>query len=263
MSGFPSDEPPLDYFVDLLRKNSDAELARSLAEVAVAALMLFLARFPSEDQAAVIPAMSRVLSITERIPARSGSESLFWLCRSQLLKGIVHEGRDLHRQALLGLALDPPKSVLTGSDLVAVFRQELIDARYAVAAFTGLRRLALGSAIEHIATFLHTAIQGGIPLRQPLWGLFRTLDRSPSEARHLGQVLRRHPNLQALVRDVVANELRGATKFPNAWPAYAAGLTEEATREEQQMRFIGPGLPESVITEALERLPTNGLLVAH
>jgi hypothetical protein len=192
--------------------------------------------------------LGTILSVLARAPAAAPvARRLFEVCREGSLQGIETEIGDLHYEALLALALADTTKL--GGGVFEYFAKQLRIPGYAVAAFTGLRRLNLGQSINYVPSLGRTLLGDGASVAQPLWRLFAAMETDPDAATKLGEVLGRRKSFDVLpkVMEMLRVDLRIWEDFRRAWDAFLDGLCAEVLRQFDQ-GGVAPGV-DVLLTE--------------
>lgn len=207
---------PLDWLLAHKLTREDclrlAHLAGDLFEEQVEAFRLLpSSRIPEQDK---IEKLSQTLGLFQGVTAPpETSKRIFELYKSHCLAGLKGERGDIERDLLIVLAISPPPE---SPETLESFFVEEMKGNYPFAAFLGLRRNFLKTAISHVPELLRFAEKEGLPLHESVFSITRAIALTdPSQVLSLRKVLETAGLLQKFVE--IAELLNTQTKYPNFW----------------------------------------------
>lgn len=215
----PDGEPPLSYLLSVFRAESSPEQASALTRASAELLASTVARLSDtgSGRQGVVDRLSDLLTLFESLPAPDRTSAMLLdLFQSVGELGTSTDGRDIRRQILLALAISPPVSDPESAE--RIFDSQLTNPALAVAAFTGLRRLSLDSAIKKVPILLGVLSSADIPGHTALWGLLRDLEIEPDRAPLLREVIDTHPDVATLFFSIL-RDMHAQENFPRALTA--------------------------------------------
>lgn len=209
----PHGEVPLIYLEELIRASGNRDVGIRLAEVAGEMLRPVLVKPETLFNAKplVMARRSEIVDIFSFVPAQRDIP----LCLYRAYKYHFEDnpnppsyqnpyGDNLRRQMLLALAISNPKEIDPG-EMMRFFINEMDNPAYAVAAFTGVKRMSPEAGIGQLPLLYAVLKRDGLPTHQPTWGLLRATEGQNKDRLYqkLGEILDTYPEFKADFRRVV------------------------------------------------------------
>lgn len=207
---------PLDLLLTRKLTQEDclrlADLAGDLFEEQMDAFKLLpSSRIPEQDK---IEKLSQILCLFQGVTAPAEtSRRIFELYKSHGLAGLKSERGDIERDLLIVLAISPPPE---SPETLERFFVEEMNGNYSFAAFIGLRRNFLKTAINHVPELLRFLQRKGLPPHEAVFSIIRAIALTdPSQALKLREVLEKAGRLEGFVE--IAELLNTQTEHPDFW----------------------------------------------
>ncbi|TAK23982.1 MAG: hypothetical protein EPO26_07895 [Chloroflexota bacterium] len=212
----PRDADRLNHLIAMVVQANDRHLSERLGHAAGVLLRTFaisaIAGMAAQDDLA---RLGSVLKVFEAVPAEpETSRLLYALLQCELFGVDSVTMQDRRRKALIALAISPAPG-LSVEEVLGMFRRELRDSRFALAAFGGMCRLSLVEAIKRLHEVLETFAGHEAARRLALMTLIRRIADRADLALCMRDVLEKHGLIDVAIRSMEANGVPESA--PKVW----------------------------------------------